>query len=357
MSEKALARRARVTDDPRWAQVCARDASADDTFYYSVETTGVYCRPSCAARLARPENVAFHTSRAEAERAGFRPCKRCRPEQPALGERRAQQVAAMCRLIEQSEQPPRLEQLAQHVGLSPFHAQRLFKALTGVTPRAYAAAQREERVRAQLGQSGSVTEAIYAAGYGSSARFYEKSQALLGMAPSDYRKGAPEQEIWAAVVPCSLGQLLVAATARGVCAIALGDNADELRRELAGRFSRARLSQGDPGFERTVAQVTALVEAPASAAKLPLDIQGSAFQQRVWRALCAIPAGQTISYAELARRIGAPRAVRAVASACAANVLAVAIPCHRVVRSDGSISGYRWGVARKRKLLAREARP
>lgn len=342
--------------DPRWARVRARDASADGAFFYSVKTTGVYCRPSCASRPARPENVAFHLTRAAAERAGFRACKRCQPDQPALPERRAAQVAKLCRLIEQSEQAPSLAQLAEHVGMSTFHTQRLFKQVTGVTPRAYAAAQREGRLRAELAKSGSVTEAIYAAGYNSSARFYEKSSALLGMTPTRYRQGAPELEIQFALTNCSLGQLLVAATERGVCAILLGDDRAALERDLRHRFQKARFRSADAGFARTLGQVTALIEAPQRGSKLPLDIRGTAFQQRVWQALRSIPAGKTWSYSELARHIGAPRAVRAVAGACAANPLAVALPCHRVRRSDGSLSGYRWGPERKRVLLAREAK-
>lgn len=345
-----------VEADPRWALVRARDARADDSFFYSVKTTGVYCRPTCAARLARPENVAFHATRREAERAGFRPCKRCRPDQPPLAQRRAEQVAKLCRHIEQQEQTPSLEALAEHIGLSVFHTQRLFKSVTGMTPRAYAAAQRASRMRAQLGKSGSVTEAIYAAGYGSSARFYEKSNELLGMAPQSYRKGAPAEEIHYASARCSLGSLLVAATERGICAIFLGDKQADLRRDLAARFPRAHLRSAEPAFARTLAQVVALVENPHAATQLPLDIQGTAFQQRVWQALRSIPAGETLSYTELARRIGQPSAARAVAAACAANSLAVAVPCHRVVRGDGSLSGYRWGTQRKRALLEREAK-
>ncbi|HEX6245422.1 MAG TPA: Ada metal-binding domain-containing protein, partial [Polyangiales bacterium] len=257
MPAHALAIASSVVGDPRWALVRARDARADGSFFYSVRTTGVYCRPSCASRPARPENVAFHPTRAAAERAGFRPCKRCRPDQPALAERHAQQVAAMCRLIEDSDETPSLQRLAEHVGLSPFHAQRLFKRLIGRTPRDYAQARREERVRGQLARSGSVTEAIYAAGYNSSGRFYEASRAALGMTPSRYRDGAPELAIQVAVVDCSLGQLLVAASARGVCAIALGDDRDALMRDLARRFPRAELRPGDAAFARVLSQVSA----------------------------------------------------------------------------------------------------
>jgi AraC family transcriptional regulator, regulatory protein of adaptative response / methylated-DNA-[protein]-cysteine methyltransferase len=342
--------------DPRWAALRARDATADGTFFYSVKTTGVYCRPSCAARPARPENVAFHATAAAAERAGFRACKRCKPDQPPLAERQAAQVATLCRLIERSEQVPTLEQLADHAGLSAFHTHRLFKAVTGVTPRAYAAAHRASRIRGELRTRTTVTEAIYGAGYSSPARFYETSNARLGMTPTTYRAGGTDLEIRFAIGQCSLGAILVASTARGVCAILLGDDPEALSHDLERRFPRAQLIGADAAFEQLVAQVVGLVEQPGIGTKLPLDIRGTAFQQRVWKALCRIPAGKTASYTQIATRIGAPRAVRAVAQACAANALAVAIPCHRVVRNDGDLSGYRWGVERKRALLDREAR-
>jgi AraC family transcriptional regulator of adaptative response/methylated-DNA-[protein]-cysteine methyltransferase len=344
-----------ASNDARWAAVRARDTSADGTFFYSVKTTGVYCRPSCASRPARPENVAFHPTAAAAERAGFRPCKRCRPDQPPLAERQAAQVAELCRVIERSERAPTLGELASRAGLSAFHTHRLFKAVTGVTPRAYAAAHRARRVRGELRRRSTVTEAIYGAGYNSSARFYEQSNALLGMTPTAYRAGGRDLEIRFAVGACTLGSILVAATGRGVCAILLGDDPQELAHDLERRFPRARLVGADAGFEQLVAQVVGLVEQPRLGTQLPLDIRGTAFQQRVWKALCRIPAGTTASYAEIASRIGAPKAVRAVAQACAANALAVAIPCHRVVRTDGDLSGYRWGVERKRALLDREA--
>jgi AraC family transcriptional regulator of adaptative response/methylated-DNA-[protein]-cysteine methyltransferase len=342
-------------DEARWAALRARDTTADGTFVYSVKTTGVYCRPSCAARPARPENVAFHVTPAAAERAGFRACKRCKPDQPPLAERQAAQVAALCRLIESSDQVPTLDELASRAGLSSFHTHRLFKAVTGVTPRAYAAAHRARRVRGELETRATVTEAIYGAGYGSSARFYEASNAVLGMTPTAYRQGGTGHDIRFAIGQCSLGAILVAATARGVCAILLGDDPDALAHDLERRFPRARLVGADAEFEQLIAQVVGLVEQPGVGAELPLDIRGTAFQQRVWKALRRIPAGKTASYAEIARRIRAPRSVRAVAQACAANALAVAIPCHRVVRTDGDLSGYRWGIERKRALLDREA--
>ena len=357
MPTKKQARATAVENDPRWAAVRARDPGADGAFFYSVETTGVYCRPSCAARPARPENVAFHATRAEAERLGFRPCKRCKPELPPLAERQAARVAALCRFIEESAEAPTLEALASHAGLSVFHVQRLFKAVTGVSPKVYAAAHREERVRGELHRGGTVTAAIYEAGYGSSARFYEKSHEVLGMTPTEYRAGGADLGIRFAIGECSLGSILVAATERGVCAILFGDDPAELAHDLERRFPKARIIGADRDFEQLVAEVVGLVEAPRVGTKLPLDIRGTAFQQRVWKALAEVPAGETRTYAEIAGAIGAPRAVRAVAGACAANALAVAIPCHRVVRTDGDLSGYRWGVERKRALLAREARP
>ncbi|HJV60133.1 MAG TPA: bifunctional DNA-binding transcriptional regulator/O6-methylguanine-DNA methyltransferase Ada [Albitalea sp.] len=345
--------------DPRWPAVVARDAHADGSFVYSVKTTGVFCRPSCAARPARPENVAFHASVEEALHAGFRPCKRCKPDQPAnAAQELAAKVAALCRFIESAPQPPTLDDLAERAGWSPWHLHRLFKQVTGLTPRAYAAAHRAQRVREALdaGRNGSVTEAIYDAGYNSNGRFYAESDALLGMTPSAYRAGGADTDIRFAIGQCALGAILVAQSARGVCAIALGDDPQALARELQDRFPQARLIGGDAGFERLVAQVVGFVEAPGIGLDLPLDVRGTAFQQRVWQALRQVPAGQTASYAEIAERIGAPASVRAVAQACAANTLAVAIPCHRVVRRDGALSGYRWGVERKRALLEREAK-
>jgi AraC family transcriptional regulator, regulatory protein of adaptative response / methylated-DNA-[protein]-cysteine methyltransferase len=342
--------------DPRWAALRARDPRADGTFYYAVKTTGVYCRPSCAARPARPENVSFHPTCADAERAGFRPCKRCKPDQPPLPERRAAQMAEVCRFIDAHDELPSLQTLADHVGLSVFHLQRTFKSVTGVTPRAYAAEQRARRVRGELERRGTVTEAIYGAGFNSPARFYENASAMLGMTPSKYRDGGKDVEIRFAIGEASLGSILVAATTVGVCAILLGADPQALAHDLERRFPRARLIGADHHFEALVAQVVGLVEQPRLGSTLPLDIRGTAFQQRVWQALSEIPAGKTATYTQVAASIGAPSAVRAVAQACAANPLAVAIPCHRVVRTDGDLAGYRWGVERKRELIAREAR-
>ncbi len=341
--------------DPRWAAVVARSAEADGVFFYSVRTTGVFCRPSCGARLARSENVRFHATRQDAEAAGFRPCKRCKPDQPSLAEQHAARVTQACRLIETSEAVPGLEELARNARMSAFHFHRVFKAITGLTPREYAAANRGKRVRKELGRQRTVTRAIYESGYSSNGRFYGESAQVLGMTPTDYREGGANADIRFAIGECSLGSILVAMSERGVCAILLGDDPALLARDLQDRFPRATLIGADPEFERMVARVIGFVEAPGLGLDLPLDVRGTAFQQRVWQALREIPAGATASYSEIAGRIGAPKSVRAVASACAANPLAIAIPCHRVVRNDGGLSGYRWGVERKRELLQREA--
>jgi AraC family transcriptional regulator of adaptative response/methylated-DNA-[protein]-cysteine methyltransferase len=344
-----------TTDATRWAAVTRRDPAADGVFFYSVRTTGVYCRPSCAARLARRENVRFHVTCADAERAGFRPCKRCKPNEAALADRQAGAVAAACRAIEQADEAPNLDALAAAAGMSRFHFHRVFKKLTGVTPKAYAAAHRSKRVRDELQHSATVTEAIYGAGFNSNGRFYATSSDMLGMTPTAFRAGGQGAAIRFAVGECWLGSILVATTDKGVCAILLGDDPDALVRDLQDRFPKAKLIGGDAGFEELIARVVGFVEAPRLGLDLPLDVRGTAFQQRVWQALREIPAGATASYADIAKRIGQPKSVRAVAQACASNHVAVAIPCHRVVRTDGDLSGYRWGVERKRALLAREA--
>ena len=344
-----------MTDEDRYAAVIRRDGALDGQFFYGVQTTGVYCRPSCAARLALRKNVSFHLNGEAAERAGFRPCKRCRPNKASQQERHAALVCAACRMIDEAEELPSLEDIARKVGVSPFHFHRVFKRTAGVTPKGYADARRAARLQAGLGSSDSVTTAIYDAGFKAPSRFYESATERLGMTPSVYRKGGANASIHFAVAQCSLGAILVATTEKGVCAISFGDDPDALVRELQDRFPKAELVGGDAAFERLVARVVGFVEAPGQGLDLPLDIRGTVFQQRVWQALRAIPAGTTASYARIAAEIGAPAAVRAVAQACANNTLAVAIPCHRVVRSDGAPSGYRWGVERKRALLDREA--
>jgi AraC family transcriptional regulator of adaptative response/methylated-DNA-[protein]-cysteine methyltransferase len=345
------------SDDERYRAVRDRDTRADGAFLYSVRTTKVYCRPSCAARLANRENIAFHATPADAERAGFRPCKRCRPRDTSQAQRHAAAVTHACRLIEAAEIAPPLQELAAAVNLSAYHFHRVFKRVTGVTPKAYASARRSQRVATELKSAKTVTSALYEAGFNAPSRFYESTHARLGMTPTRYRAGGAGLEIKFAVGECSLGAILVAATPTGVCAILFGDEPSALIRDLEDRFPRADLQGGDAKFADTVAQVVAFVEKPGREFNLPLDIGGTAFQQRVWHALRRIPAGQTQSYADIAHAIGQPTAVRAVAQACGANAIAVAIPCHRAVRSDGAVAGYRWGIERKRALLAREGAP
>ncbi len=337
-----------------WQAVQRRDASFDGRFWYSVCTTGVYCKPSCGARTPLRKNVGLHASRDAAEAAGFRPCQRCKPDQPPLQERQAQAIAQACRLIEQADEPPDTATPAQAVGLSRHHFHRLFKQHAGITPKAYADAHRAARLRAQLGSGASVTDTLYEVGFHSSGGFYAQSKAQLGMQPSTYRRGGQGEQIRFAVAQCWLGALLVAATGQGICAVTLGSEPAALVQQLQDRFPQADLAPGDASFEHTLAQVLAALDDPRQGAALPLDVRGTAFQQRVWQALRAVPPGVTLTYAELAARIGQPQAVRAVANACARNEIAVLIPCHRIVRVDGSPSGYRWGIARKTALLARE---
>ncbi len=343
-----------ATDAARYAAIRRRDARAEGQFYYSVATTGVYCRPTCAARLALRKNVDFHRTPDEAEQAGFRPCKRCRPRDPSQQERHARVVEAMRRLIESSDEPLGLAALAARFHLSPFHLHRLFKRCLGMTPREYAAACRLRRVGKALRSGASVTTAIYAAGYSSSSRFYENGSGALGMRPAALRRGGVGVEMRAVVRKCSLGRVLIAMTSRGVCAIAFGDDAESLDAGLRQRFPRAVVRSADDALRACAAQIVDMIDGAKVPIGFPLDLMGTAFQQRVWRALRAIPRGSTSTYAEIAARIGAPRAMRAVGTACGRNPVAVAVPCHRVVRGDGSLGGYRWGLDRKQALLARE---
>jgi AraC family transcriptional regulator, regulatory protein of adaptative response / methylated-DNA-[protein]-cysteine methyltransferase len=345
-----------LAPEDMWEAVRRRDPAYDGLFYVAVRTTGVYCRPSCKSRPPKRENVAFYPSPEVAERAGFRACKRCRPDRLGAPDPQIEAVKRACQRIASAEEAPPLADLAAEAGLSPFHFHRVFKKVTGVTPKAYSAAERARRAAENLKTAATVTEAIYDAGFNSSSRFYETATARLGMTPGAARRGGSGERIRFAVGETFLGDILVAATDKGVCAIMLGDDPEELAKALQDRFPRAELVGGDKTFERMVATVVGLVEAPGRNLDLPLDIRGTAFQQRVWQALRAIPSGRTSSYAEIAQAVGHPKATRAVAQACAANPLAVAIPCHRVVRADGGLSGYRWGVERKRKLLDREAK-
>jgi AraC family transcriptional regulator of adaptative response/methylated-DNA-[protein]-cysteine methyltransferase len=343
-----------VADDPRWARIVQRDRRADGHLWYTVSTTGVYCRPSCPSRIASPKNVQLHDTLESARATGFRPCKRCKPDGPSIESKNADLVAKACRIIEESEEEPLLKELAVAIGRSPSYLHRLFKAATGLTPKDFAAAHRAQKVRQGLAAGNSVTEAIYDAGFNSSGRFYENSTDILGMTPSQYRSGGASEVIKFAVGQTSLGAILVASSTKGVAAILLGDDPDELVRSLQDRFPKAHFIGADRHYEALVARVVGLVEEPKIGFDLPLDIRGTAFQQRVWQALREIPAGEAVSYAEIARRVGSPQAARAVAGACCANNLAIAIPCHRVVRQD-TLSGYVWGIYRKRALLDREA--
>jgi AraC family transcriptional regulator of adaptative response/methylated-DNA-[protein]-cysteine methyltransferase len=343
-----------TTDETRWNAVARRDRQADGWFWYGVRTTGVYCRPTCGSRRPNRANVTFFDTCDQAERDGYRACKKCQPA-ASDPDRIPDAVVRACTLINAAAEPPSLAQLAAAVNLSACYFQRIFKKAVGVTPKAYAAAQRLERFRAGLRDDPTVTQALYGAGFGSSSRCYETAGAGLGMTPGEYKSGGAGVLIRYAMVECSLGWLAVAATVRGVCLITFRDTPDSLRAELSARFPTATLQAGDAEFYQWVERVVTQVEAPGHALNLPLDIQGTAFQRKVWEALRAIPAGTTASYAEIAQRIGQSSAARAVAGACATNRLAVVIPCHRVVRTDGSLSGYRWGIARKRALLDREA--
>nr|WP_201313132.1 bifunctional DNA-binding transcriptional regulator/O6-methylguanine-DNA methyltransferase Ada [Dyella sp. EPa41] len=344
-----------ATDEARWEALKKRDPAADGHFVYAVRTTGIYCRPSSSARLPKRENVVFFDTAEAAEAAGYRASRRALGDQTAAAAERATLVAKACRLIETSETPPNLDELAAKAGLSSFHFHRVFKAETGLTPKAYASAFRARRLREGLSAlKSSVTDAIYDAGFNSNSRFYEASNQLLGMRARDYRAGGAGAVIRFAVGQCSLGAILVAQSQRGICAILLGEDPDALVRDLQDQFPKAQLIGGDAEFEQLIARVVGFIEAPSVGLNLPLDVRGTAFQERVWQALREIPPGTTVSYTEIAERIGSPKAVRAVAQACGANHIAVAIPCHRVVRRDGDIAGYRWGVDRKRELLRRE---
>jgi len=352
MNEKATP----PENDPRWESVVARDASADGAFVYAVKTTRVYCRPSCPSRAAKPKNVAFYASPALAEAAGYRACQRCNPNAQSVAAANAVVVVEACRRIEEAAELPELEALAASVGMSKFYFHRQFKAVTGLTPKAYGVAHRAKKLRAGLVDAAtSVTQAIYDAGFNANSRFYERSNEVLGMTPTAFKQGGKDADIRFAVGQCYLGAILVARSDKGVCAITLGDFPEALVRDLQDLFPNANLIGGDRDFERLVAAVVGFVEAPRIGLDLPLDVRGTAFQQRVWQALREIPVGETASYADIAKRIGEPKAVRAVAQACAANKIAVAIPCHRVVRTDGAPSGYRWGVERKRVLIEKEA--
>jgi AraC family transcriptional regulator of adaptative response/methylated-DNA-[protein]-cysteine methyltransferase len=343
-----------ATDRARWEALVRRDLNANGAFVYGVLTTLVYCRPACASRLPNYENVRFFDTCNQAEQAGFRPCKRCHPTSAAGHAGHSAAIIKACHIIETREEHVPLKKLANEVGLSPFHFQRLFKNSVGVTPKQYAMEIRLKQVRSGLQTDASVTEAIYAAGFASSSRFYENVGTALGMKPSEYRRGAVGISIRFVVEKSFLGWVLIAATAKGICAIEFGDSPDILENRLRDRFSKATILDNDDIFKTWVKQILAHLERPQWGLDLPLDIRGTAFQRLVWTALREIPPGSSVSYTDIAAKIGRPKAARAVAQACASNKIAVAIPCHRVVRRDGRLGGYRWGLERKRAVLERE---
>lgn len=344
-----------MTDDERWRLVCARAHAADDSFVFAVKTTGVFCRPSCGARRPLRQNVRFFATPSEAQLSGYRACRRCRPLEVGATARRHALVSRLCRELERAERTPTLAHLSRSAGLSPFHLQRVFRQVLGVSPRQYALALKNERFREALRRTSTVTEALHEAGYTSSSRLYERSMAMLGGRPAEVRRGAPADPVHFALADSSLGRVLVAATRRGVCAVAFGDDDPALVKDLQRRFPQARRDEGTSAFSRLVRDVVRHLETPATPVELPLDLRGTAFQHRVWQALTRIPPGETRSYSALAKALGAPKSARAVAQACGANPVAVLVPCHRVVREGGALSGYRWGVERKAALLRREA--
>lgn len=342
------------TEGDRWDAVRLRAADADDAFVYAVRTTGVFCRPTCRSRRPLRRNVRFFDSPRDAESAGFRACRKCRPLEPPTADRHRDQVLRACRMIDRAQDPPSLRALAADAGVSPWHFQRVFKRIVGVSPKQYALTVRAKRFRTSLRRDQTVTDAIYESGHESSSRAYEHAADRLGMNPSTYRKGAPGMDIAYTIANCDLGKFLVATSDRGVCAVALGDNAQTLRRELSQEFPRAHLCEDASRVRPFVDRIARFVARPTRDLSMPLDIQGTAFQQRVWRALRDIAPGETKTYADIANEVGAPLAARAVANACAKNRLALAIPCHRVVRADAQPTGYRWGESRKRQLIERE---
>lgn len=343
------------TDEQRWLAVLARDANADNQFVFAVQTTGIYCRPSCRARHALRKNVVFYPDSVHAEQAGFRPCKRCAPDKTDPQAQKMAKVEKACRLLE-SDSTLTLNALADQVAMSPFHFHRLFKSVTGMTPKAWQQAARARRLRTSLTPGEKITDSVLAAGFPDSSSYYRKANETLGMTAKQYRSGGSDVAVRYAISECSLGRCLVAESQRGICAILLGDNDDALTEEIQALFPYAQAESPAGEFAITLQQVINSLENSSNALALPLDIRGTAFQQQVWQALRAIPCGETASYQQVARAIGKPKAVRAVASACAANTLAIVIPCHRVVRNDGALSGYRWGTARKAQLLQREAK-
>lgn len=344
------------TQAQMWLAVQARDTSLDGQFVFAVVTTGIFCRPGCRARLPLPENVRFFPDVAAAIEAGFRPCKRCRPAGNTPEQQRINRVAQACRMMAQSPEPLTLDALARAVAVSPYHFHRMFKAITGLTPAAWQRALRAGRLRAGLLEGQGITDAALAAGFNSLTTFYRQREDALGMSSKDYRHKGQSQTLCWATGHSELGECLVAESERGICAVLLGDDEASLVAELAARFPAAHCVKDEARLNVHLQRVLELIARPGQSVDLPLDLQGTAFQLQVWQALRAIPAGQTLSYQALAARLGKPAAIRAVASACGANKLAIIIPCHRIIRGNGELAGYRWGIHRKAALLDREAR-
>jgi len=343
------------TELSRWQAVIQRNPESDNEFVYGVVTTGIYCRPVCPSRMPNRENVQFFETPQMAEDAGFRPCKRCTPQNMTAPNTALDAVTEACKIMDESETAYTLNQLADVVGLSPYHFHRLFKRTVGITPKQYAMEKRKERMRTNLQKESTVTEAIYNSGYDSGSRFYEKAETTLGMKPSEFQKGGEGQSIRYGIVQSYLGWVLVAVTERGVCQIDFDDSSEILKMRLGNNFPKASLLDEDSTITKIIEQTLTFLEVPVQKFDIPLDIQGTAFQRRVWKALQDIQPGTTASYGDIAKNIGNPKAARAVAQACASNNIAIAIPCHRVVRSNGDLGGYRWGIERKQKILKRES--
>lgn len=345
--------RVQITDDDRWQSVVNRDVDADGQFVFAVQTTGIFCRPSCRAKHALRKNVRFFADARQALAAGFRPCKRCQPDKDSAQQHRMEKIAHACQLLEQ-ELPLTLEELSRQVAMSPYHLHRLFKATTGMTPKAWQQSWRARRLRDALAKGVPVTQAILNAGFPDSSSYYRKVDETLGMTAKQFRKGGDNVSVRYTLADCDLGRCLVAESERGICAILLGDDDARLAADLHELFPAAQDVPADAEFQQRVREVIDAINSRDTPLSLPLDIRGTAFQQQVWQALRAIPCGETVSYQQLANAIGKPKAVRAVASACGANKLAIVIPCHRVIRGDGALSGYRWGIGRKAQSLQRE---
>lgn len=356
--EKAVASDQRHASDPaRWQAVRSRDHSAADAFVYAVTTTGIYCRPGCGSRRPQRRHVRFFDSPRDAEAAGFRACKRCRPNSRPTQDRVHTQVLEACRFIQKQEGgPPKLAEIGAHVGLSPSHLQRVFKRVLGLSPRQYAEALRIERLKVDLRAGRPIASALYGAGFGSTSRLYERAGAELGMTPSRYRNGGEGEEIHFSITRSPMGHVMVAGTRAGICRVALGEQARVLEEDLRQELPRAQLKRGGPELESWVRPLEQYLSGQSPLPDLPLDVQATAFQRRVWETLRAIPEGTTRSYEEVAREIGEPKATRAVARACAKNPAAVVIPCHRVIRKNGGLGGYRWGTELKEALLELERR-